>query len=58
LRAQFAYTCYWAYNSTATGVGPETVRFFEEKDQDRYRIELNDRARISSHRPTLADARR
>lgn len=29
-------TCWWAYNSTATGIGPEEVVFYSDKDTDRY----------------------
>lgn len=31
-------TCYWAYNSTVTGVGPEMLRFYRPDDTDRFQI--------------------
>lgn len=31
-------TCYWAYNSSATGLGPEMINFFRPTDTDRFRI--------------------
>ena len=31
-------TCYWAYNSSATGIGPEMIQFFRPTDTDRFRI--------------------
>lgn len=37
LHAQrFTETCWWAYNSTLTGIGPEDVTFYKEKDPDRF----------------------
>jgi mannosyl-oligosaccharide alpha-1,2-mannosidase len=29
-------TCWWAYNSTATGIGPEDMVFYRETDTDRF----------------------
>lgn len=31
-------TCYWAYNSSATGIGPEMILFFRPTDTDRFQI--------------------
>jgi mannosyl-oligosaccharide alpha-1,2-mannosidase len=33
---RFTETCYWAYNSTLTGIGPESCTFYKEKDLDRH----------------------
>lgn len=33
---RFTETCYWAYNSTATGIGPELQTFYKDKDLDRF----------------------
>lgn len=33
---RFTETCYWAYNSTLTGIGPESCTFYKEKDVDRF----------------------
>jgi mannosyl-oligosaccharide alpha-1,2-mannosidase len=33
---RFTETCHWAYNSTITGIGPEDMVFYKEKDNDRY----------------------
>ncbi|UZJ52093.1 hypothetical protein CBS101457_001413 [Exobasidium rhododendri] len=33
---KFTETCWWAYNSTLTGIGPEEMTFYKEKDLDRY----------------------
>ncbi|KAJ1043178.1 hypothetical protein NDA10_000906 [Ustilago hordei] len=29
-------TCWWAYNSSATGIGPENLIFYENDDDDRF----------------------
>lgn len=29
-------TCWWAYNATATGIGPEDIVFYRDKDTDRF----------------------
>lgn len=31
-------TCYWAYNATATGLGPENLDFYRVDDQDRFHV--------------------
>lgn len=31
-------TCYWAYNGSRTGMGPEEIVFFRPRDTDRYQI--------------------
>jgi len=31
-------TCYWAYNSTETGIGPEEMTFYRDKDIDRFEV--------------------
>lgn len=33
---QFAYSCFWAYNSSSSGIGPESMLFYKEKDIDRF----------------------
>lgn len=33
---QFTQTCFWAYNSTWTGIGPETLTFYRSDDVRRY----------------------
>lgn len=30
--------CYWAYNSTETGIGPEEMTFYRDKDIDRFEV--------------------
>lgn len=35
---RFTETCYWAYNSTTTGLGPENLEFYRPDDQDRYHV--------------------
>lgn len=35
---RYTESCYWAYNSTLTGVGPEELTFFRPSDYDRYSI--------------------
>lgn len=30
--------CYWAYNSTETGIGPEEMTFYRDKDPDRFEV--------------------
>lgn len=29
-------SCWWAYNATATGIGPEELTFYRERDTDRF----------------------
>ncbi|PKI84218.1 hypothetical protein MVES_001405 [Malassezia vespertilionis] len=39
-------TCWWAYNSTLTGIGPEDLEFYGPNDSDRYKvIEIDDGTR-------------
>ena len=35
---RYTESCYWAYNSTLTGLGPEELTFFRPSDYDRYSI--------------------
>jgi hypothetical protein len=44
-RAQFAYSCYWAYNSSMSGVGPESIVFYQPTDSDRYDTKVDKGAR-------------
>ncbi|KDN52651.1 glycoside hydrolase family 47 protein [Tilletiaria anomala UBC 951] len=31
-------TCYWSYNSTLTGIGPEDITFYQTGDPDRFDV--------------------
>lgn len=33
---QLTKTCFWAYNATATGLGPETMTFYNHMDYQRF----------------------
>lgn len=35
---RYTETCWWMYNSTLTGLGPEEMVFFRPEDQDRFEI--------------------
>lgn len=45
---RFTETCWWAYNSTATGIGPEEVMFYRADDADRF--EFNSDAEGHMHK--------
>ena len=36
LAARFTKTCFWAYNSTASGIGPESMTFYHPHDKNRF----------------------
>ena len=33
---RFTETCWWTYNATLTGIGPEDIVFYKDKDDDRF----------------------
>ncbi|CEH17862.1 Mannosyl-oligosaccharide alpha-1,2-mannosidase and related glycosyl hydrolases [Ceraceosorus bombacis] len=33
---RFTETCWWSYNATATGIGPEELVFYSDSDPDRF----------------------
>ncbi|WFD30597.1 mannosyl-oligosaccharide 1,2-alpha-mannosidase [Malassezia sp. CBS 17886] len=35
---RYTETCWWAYNSSATGLGPEDLVFYRPADRDRYHM--------------------
>lgn len=39
---RFTETCWWAYNSTATGIGPEDMVFYKPTDSDRFKVSTLD----------------
>lgn len=40
LARRITETCWWTYNSSATGIGPEDTVFYQPTDSDRWQTEL------------------